>query len=279
VLSIESNGIIRLGPVAQQTRLRLMGVDGAGKETTRLLEKLLKGKSVYVEYEPGKRPGEGEDRAPAYLFRAPDGLFINLELITRGYARTTTQTPFQFSALFLDREQEASAKGLGLWANDRPSANDAKVASSPPAQTSTVKRRPKRPANASNSARLEVDRALNQAMNDILRSNSPSANMQSNQFGPTPGPMIVMPPPMYYQFPPFYGPVIVPVPTPSPNTGPTFPQGAPVPSRPTQPQGTAPSSASGRSSASGTQKKSQDNQGSAPTTQVPAIIREADRPR
>ena len=79
----------------QDQKVRLIGVDTPetvdprkpvqhyGKEASAFLTNLLKGESVYLRYDQTKLDKYG--RLLAYLYRAPDGLFVNLEIVRQGY--------------------------------------------------------------------------------------------------------------------------------------------------------------------------------------------------
>ncbi len=69
------------------------GVEYFGKEASRFTRNLLKGESVYLEYEQDRFDKHG--RTLAYAFRAPDGLFVNLEIVRQGYGHAYTKFPFQ----------------------------------------------------------------------------------------------------------------------------------------------------------------------------------------
>lgn len=56
------------------------------------------------------------DRELVYLYREPDGLFLNLDLVSRGFARVATFPPnVVHRAAFERAEGEAKAKSNGLW--------------------------------------------------------------------------------------------------------------------------------------------------------------------
>jgi len=113
----------------KQTTMRLIGVDTPetvhpqkpveeyGKEASRFTENLLKGESVYVEYEPGPSRLDRHGRTLAYLYRAPDGLFVNLEIVRQGYGHAYIEHPFQYLDLFRHYETRAREAGKGLWGN------------------------------------------------------------------------------------------------------------------------------------------------------------------
>jgi len=112
------------------TTIRLIGVDtpetvhpqkpveAYGKEASRFLRNLLAGESVYVEYEPTGSHLDKYGRTLAYLYRAPDGLFVNLEIVRQGYGHAYTRFPFQYMELFRDAERRAREAERGLWAPD-----------------------------------------------------------------------------------------------------------------------------------------------------------------
>lgn len=56
-------------------------------------------------------------RLLAYVYRRPDGLFVNAELVRQGYARTLTIPPnVRFADRFASLAREARGAGHGLWA-------------------------------------------------------------------------------------------------------------------------------------------------------------------
>jgi micrococcal nuclease len=55
-------------------------------------------------------------RTLAYVYREPDGLFVNAELVRRGYARTLAIPPdVRFAARLAALAREARAARRGLW--------------------------------------------------------------------------------------------------------------------------------------------------------------------
>ena len=119
----------------KQTRVRLIGVDTPetvhprkavefyGKEASRFTSNLLKGESVFLEYDQQKQDGYG--RTLAYLYRAPDGLFVNLEIVRQGYGHAYTKYPFKYMELFRRHERAAREAGRGLWGESAPPAREA----------------------------------------------------------------------------------------------------------------------------------------------------------
>ena len=134
-------------------RIRLIGIDtpetvdprkpvqAYGKEASNFLTNLLKGEEVYLEYENNAKPEYDKyGRLLAYFYRAPDGLFVNLEIIRQGYGHAYTVFPFKYMELFRAYEKRARENEKGLWAQD---AGQQKDATAPPAQPPAVKEEPK----------------------------------------------------------------------------------------------------------------------------------------
>jgi len=96
----------------KETTVRLIGVDtpetvhplkpveAYGKEAAWFLSNLLSGEEVYLEYEPGPSRQDKYGRTLAYLYRVPDGLFVNAEVVRQGYGHAYVEFPFQHMELF-----------------------------------------------------------------------------------------------------------------------------------------------------------------------------------
>jgi micrococcal nuclease len=69
-----------------------------------------------VRLVPGAEARDRYGRLLAYVYREPDGLFINAELVRRGYARLLTIPPNVAHAAELRRlARRARRAGRGLW--------------------------------------------------------------------------------------------------------------------------------------------------------------------
>ena len=103
--------------------VRLIGVDAPqaveryGKEAGAFLTKLLKGKKVCILWEGWKPTKDNDGRLFAYAYRAPDGLFINAEIIRRGYGRVHKPFSFKHEKVFRQLEGIARNSKKGLWAS------------------------------------------------------------------------------------------------------------------------------------------------------------------
>ena len=109
----------------KSTRVRLIGVDTPetvhprkpvecyGPEASTFTKNLLRGEHVFLRFGDERR--DRYDRLLAYVYRAPDGLFVNLELVRQGYARAYLRYPFEFAELFGEAQAKAVAVGKGVW--------------------------------------------------------------------------------------------------------------------------------------------------------------------
>jgi len=105
---------------------RLVGVDAPafndpgkpdepyGKEADIFVRNLLKGETVWVE------KSSVDVRGPSLvsLFRAPDGLFVNLEIVRQGYGVVDLENNFDRKQLFLDYQEFAKKAKKGRWAGE-----------------------------------------------------------------------------------------------------------------------------------------------------------------
>mmetsp|Transcript_15178 Transcript_15178/g.34600 ORF Transcript_15178/g.34600 Transcript_15178/m.34600 type:complete len:328 (+) Transcript_15178:46-1029(+) len=108
--------------------------DCFGPEASKLTKSLLPpGTKVRVEFDVG--PTDKYGRTLAYVYRLPDGLFINEELVRQGAARRFKVPPnVRYDTKFKELETEAATSGKGLWkACPAKSAKAGQVATSRPA--------------------------------------------------------------------------------------------------------------------------------------------------
>ncbi len=78
------------------------------------LHNLLLGESVYLHFEVDAPETAGD--LQAYLYRAPDRLFVNLEVVRQGYAQVNARATFKHLELFVHYEERARTAEKGLWA-------------------------------------------------------------------------------------------------------------------------------------------------------------------
>ncbi|MFI5045119.1 MAG: thermonuclease family protein [Acidimicrobiales bacterium] len=119
----------------QEERVRLIGIDTPesvkqgstvecfGKEASNHTKELLaEGTAVRIELDA--EPRDRYDRLLGYVYRASDGLFVNLAIVRDGYGNSYTFPPnVAHTDQFRDAAAAARDGGVGLWsacANDLP---------------------------------------------------------------------------------------------------------------------------------------------------------------
>ena len=107
-------------------RVRLIGVDTPetkhprkpvepfGPEATAFTRAAIEHRLIGIERNTTARDKYG--RLLAYVFRKPDRLFLNAELVRQGFGRAYTRFPFRRKAQFVALEREARRSRRGLWA-------------------------------------------------------------------------------------------------------------------------------------------------------------------
>jgi micrococcal nuclease len=109
-----------------EERVRYIGVDTPetvkprtpvqcfGKKASAFNHRLVDGRSVRLVSDAEERDRYG--RLLAYVYRVDDGLFVNAELVRRGYATTLTIPPnVRYAERFRALAAEARRAGRGLW--------------------------------------------------------------------------------------------------------------------------------------------------------------------
>lgn len=93
------------------------GVEYYGKEASGFLKGLVEGKDVRIGYD-GRRPTYDKyHRRLVYVYLDGDPpLFVNREILARGYGHLYASHPFAFEEDFRAAEASARRGGRGLWA-------------------------------------------------------------------------------------------------------------------------------------------------------------------
>ena len=120
VLSITDGDTIRvLLPDGREEAVRYIGINTPeldqpyGPEAKTANASLVEGKQVRLEMDVSERDRYG--RLLRYVF--VDDLFVNAELVRRGYAQVATYPPdVAHAEEFLELQRQAQAEGAGLWA-------------------------------------------------------------------------------------------------------------------------------------------------------------------
>lgn len=105
--------IVLIGVDTPETVHPQKPVEAFGEEASAFARNLLLGESVYLRFDTNRTDRYG--RLLAYLYRAPDGLFVNLEIVRQGYGKVYTTSPFKHKALFQYYGEQAQNAGRGLW--------------------------------------------------------------------------------------------------------------------------------------------------------------------
>lgn len=104
----------------QETKIKLAALRPAkaySEQAETFVENLLKGENVYILGDPNEK----------YVYRAPDGLFVNAEIIRQGYGRVDTDSQSEYLAQFKQIQEFAKERNKGLW-NTTDIATPAQVA-------------------------------------------------------------------------------------------------------------------------------------------------------
>lgn len=112
VISVIDANTIKIQSGTQARHIRLIGIEPlqADPEAAALMvRRYLAGREVFVEIEPAVGP------AWAYVYRKPDGLFINRQIIIDGYALVPDAARFRHRKNFLEAQTAARTARRGLW--------------------------------------------------------------------------------------------------------------------------------------------------------------------
>ncbi len=127
VVRVVDGDTIVVSDKGKDVKVRLVGVDTQetvhptkpvehyDKEASRFTTNLLKGESVYLVGEPLPGVLDQYGRFLAYVYRAPDGLFVNAEIIRQGYGHAYTKIPSKYMQQFRQLERFARKAEKGLW--------------------------------------------------------------------------------------------------------------------------------------------------------------------
>lgn len=111
--------VVNINSVQLETgeRLVLIGVEPIAEfneEALDFLNNLVKGKRIQLEFDEKRYDSEG--RILAYAYLVDNNLFINKEIISKGFARAYATLPnVRYNEVFLKAEKEARDSKTGLW--------------------------------------------------------------------------------------------------------------------------------------------------------------------
>ncbi|HPA19867.1 MAG TPA: thermonuclease family protein [Verrucomicrobiae bacterium] len=132
VVRLEDGGITAVLKVGQgETKVRMVGVTAVAlgdrvnvperfaglrlPSTERYVDNILKGESVYVVYDTRVAEEDTDKKCVAYIFRAPDGLLVNLEVIRAGFAVVDTRYDFDQKETFAKYQNSAQKAEKGIY--------------------------------------------------------------------------------------------------------------------------------------------------------------------
>lgn len=116
---IDTIGTVRLiGVDTPETVDPRKPVQAFGREAADFLRTLIGGQTVKVVYDQvsGRTDRYGRTLAYLYLMHGNIGLFVNAEIIARGYGFAYLEFQFIYADEFRRYEREARDAGRGLWA-------------------------------------------------------------------------------------------------------------------------------------------------------------------
>ena len=127
VVRIVDGDTIVVSENGAEEKVRLIGIDAPetvdpykpvqcfGAEASRETKELLTNQQVLLKSDSSQGDRDKYGRLLRYVYLT-DGTFINLSLVTNGYAREYTyRAPYQFQSEFKSAESSARAERLGLW--------------------------------------------------------------------------------------------------------------------------------------------------------------------
>jgi len=128
VVRLEGGGLTAVLEVeGEQAEIRMVGVapleassEGRPGRRSRMtemfLDNILRGESVHVVYDSMVEDQDEEGKYVAYLYRSPDGLLVNTEVIRQGFAAADTSYEFEEKETFAYYQNKAKSLMKGLWA-------------------------------------------------------------------------------------------------------------------------------------------------------------------
>ena len=116
-MNIESASHIKVDYEGKSTSIVLLGVN-TWSHTHHMAEPLLRdllvGEWVYLRFGDEKKVKGYANRLQAYIYRAPDGLFVNLEMIRLGYGQVLKHLGDRIK-LFQHYGDRAKTETKGIW--------------------------------------------------------------------------------------------------------------------------------------------------------------------
>lgn len=137
VTRIIDGDTLKLQMGGREVTVRLIGIDTPEREragrpaepyahdATALMRRLCEQSAVYLQYDPLCARKDRYGRTLAHLFRVPDGLWVNREMVRLGMTPVYDKYSFSFEDEFREAEQEARTARVGIWSADAGAGNEA----------------------------------------------------------------------------------------------------------------------------------------------------------
>jgi micrococcal nuclease len=115
---LRERGVVRLiGVDTPETKHPRKPIQRCGPEASAFTRAAIEKRWVTLEQDREARDKYG--RWLAYLHRAPDGFFLNAEIVRQGAGRAYTYFPFRLKGWFVELEEAAKRDALGIWGPKR----------------------------------------------------------------------------------------------------------------------------------------------------------------
>lgn len=125
VVAVRADGSLTVRTAAGQENVALLGVawpgeraggeEAAARPGDGFLRNLVAGEQLHLLDHEAKQRTDAQGRRLVYAYRAPDGLFVNLEAIRQGYAQVDAEFAYEHLEAFRRFERRAKEAGKGIW--------------------------------------------------------------------------------------------------------------------------------------------------------------------
>lgn len=160
VVGIIGSDTVVIDANGQRMKFKLLGTTPAEKysgQSATFTRNLLRGETVCIVKDPNQNEPNNAGAIFAYVYRLPDMLFVNAEIIRQGYAKADKTANFKYAAEFGQLEKFARERGKGIWdisiAENQPQQKNI----SPPADNKTPYTKTSATPKLSSNAETEKD--------------------------------------------------------------------------------------------------------------------------
>jgi endonuclease YncB( thermonuclease family) len=118
VVGIIGGDTIVIDANSRRIKVKMIGITPAEKYSGQLAvftKNLLRGETVCIIKDPNQNEPNNAEIMFGYVYRAPDGLFVNAEIIRQGYGRADKAATFKYASEFQQLEKFARERCKGIW--------------------------------------------------------------------------------------------------------------------------------------------------------------------